>query len=224
MKAMLLAAGRGERLRPITDHTPKPLLPVAGRPLIAHHLAALAQAGYRDIVINLSHLRDKIRAALGDGSAYGVSIRYSDEGDYRLETGGGIFQALPLLGPDPFLVMNSDIWCDHPLSPPTLGPDLANLVMVPNPVDHPQGDFTVEQGRLRLGEVERLTFSGIAWYRPEFFSGCTAGRFPLAPLIRSHAGADRVAAEAYTGTWLDLGTHERLARLDQLLADRQPAR
>lgn len=223
MKAMLLAAGRGERLRPITDHTPKPLLPIAGKPPIAHHLANLARAGYRDIVINISHLREKIRAALGDGRAYGVSIQYSDEGDYRLETGGGIFQALPMLGPDPFLVMNSDIWCDHTLTAPALSQDLARLVMVPNPVDHPQGDFTVEQGRLRLGEQQRLTFSGIAWYRPEFFAGCTAGRFPLAPLIRTHADADRVSAEAYTGTWLDLGTHERLARLDQLLANRPSA-
>jgi MurNAc alpha-1-phosphate uridylyltransferase len=220
MKAMLLAAGRGERLRPLTDHIPKPLVPVAGKPLIAHHLEALVRAGYEQVVINISHLREKIRAALGNGDAFGIPISYSDEGDHRLETGGGIFQALPLLGPEPFLVMNSDIWCDHPLTPThPAGGDLAHLVLVNNPPDHKDGDFNLDHGRMRDEGGSKLTFAGIAWYRPEFFATCTPGRFPLAPILRTHSQNDRISAEHYQGTWLDLGSFERLKRLEALLAN-----
>jgi len=214
---MLLAAGRGERLRPLTDRIPKPLIVIGGKPLISHHLLALASAGYRRVVINISHLREQIPAALGDGSAFGVEIVYSDEGDERLETGGGIFKALPLLGAQPFLVMNSDIWCGHALAMPGLGEhDLVHAVLVSNPPDH-KGDFSLRDGRLGNQTPFSHTFAGIAWYRPEFFAGCSPGRFPLAPLLRKAADDDRASAEDFTGRWMDLGTFERLERLRNLL-------
>lgn len=215
MRAMLLAAGRGERLRPLTDRTPKPLIDIAGKPLIVHHLEKLARAGFRDVVINVSHLRDKIISTLGDGSAYDVHIHYSDEGDHRLETGGGIFKALPLLGPDPFLVINSDIWCDYDLRPasPIRNGQLAHLVMTDNPAEHPEGDFAIREHRLSNTGTPKFTFSGIAWYRPEFFDGCTEGRFPLAPLFRSLADKDLIGAELYAGFWMDLGTLDRVEAL-----------
>jgi MurNAc alpha-1-phosphate uridylyltransferase len=221
MRAMILAAGRGERMRPLTDHTPKPLLQAGGRALIEHHLAHLARAGYREVVINLAHLGDQIRARLGDGAAYGLHIRYSFE-EEALETGGGIRRALPLLGDAPFLVINGDVWCDHPLSAPQLAAtDLAHLVLVSNPDHNPNGDFALRAHRVRQQDGDRLTFSGIGWYRPELFRELPEGRFPLAPLLRQAMATDQVSGEHHEGRWLDVGTPERLAQLDAKLDRRE---
>jgi N-acetyl-alpha-D-muramate 1-phosphate uridylyltransferase len=220
MRAMILAAGRGERMRPLTDHTPKPLLMAGGHPLIEHHLLRLKAAGYQELIINLAHLGEQIQAHLGDGNRFGLSIRYSLEAE-ALETGGGILRALPLLGDDQFLVINGDVWCDHCLSPPQLAAgDLAHLVLVDNPEHNPVGDFALEQGRVRDSGSERHTFSGIGWYRPELFSAHAAGRFPLAPLLRVAMQADRVSGEHHRGRWIDVGTPERLAQLDSWLSER----
>ena len=219
MRAMILAAGRGERMRPLTDHTPKPLLNAGGRPLIEHHLVRLATAGYRDVVINLAHLGERIREHLGDGSRFRLAITYSPEGE-ALETGGGIRRALPLLGEGPFLVVNGDVWCDHPLTVPALAAnDLAHLVLVDNPPHHQQGDFRLENGRLRAEGEPRLTFSGLGWYRAELFQDHPEGRFPLAPLLREAMASDRVSGAHHRGRWLDVGTPERLALLEQWLSE-----
>ncbi|MFO7276797.1 MAG: nucleotidyltransferase family protein [Pseudomonadota bacterium] len=218
MKAIVLAAGRGERMRPLTDTTPKPLLPVADRPLISYHLEALARAGIRDVVINLSWLGDRIRERLGDGAEFGVRISYSDEGPVALETGGGIFRALPLLGPGPFLVVNGDTWTDYDFSRLQLDESAdARLVLVPNPPHHPRGDFGLEGDVIVEREHDRFTYAGIGIYRPEFFAGCTDGRFPLLPLLRRAIAAGRLRGELYRGEWLDVGTPERLAALDRRL-------
>lgn len=218
MKAIVLAAGRGERMRPLTDTTPKPLLPVADRPLIAYHLEALARAGIRDVVINLSWLGERIRERLGDGAGFGVRITYSDEGPAALETGGGIFRALPLLGPGPFLVVNGDTWTDYDFSRLRLDETAdARLVLVPNPPHHPRGDFGLEGDVIVEREHDRFTYSGIGIYRPELFTGCTDGRFPLLPLLRRAIAAGRLRGELYRGTWFDIGTPERLAALDRHL-------
>jgi MurNAc alpha-1-phosphate uridylyltransferase len=215
---MLLAAGRGERMRPLTDSVPKPLVKVGGRALIAWHLAALARAGIQDVVINLSWLGEQLRAALGDGRELGVRIRWSEEGPVPLETGGGIFRALPELGSAPFLVVNADIWTDIDFGRLILAPGaLAHLVLVPNPAHHPRGDFGLEAGRIVEREQERLTYSGVGVYRPEFFAGCTAGRFPLLPLLRRAIAAQKVTGEEHRGQWCDVGTPERLARLESRL-------
>ena len=218
MKAMILAAGRGERMRPLTDHTPKPLLDAGGKPLIVHHIEALQAAGFRKLVINLAHLGGQIRAILEDGAAFGVDIVYSQEPEGALETGGGIFNALPLLGDSPFLVVNGDIWTDYPFAelPPSLT-GLAHLVLVDNPPHHPQGDFALEHGRVEDLGALRLTFSGISILHPALFAGCSPGRFPLAPLLRRAMAAGQVSGERYRGVWRDIGTPERLARLDRLL-------
>jgi MurNAc alpha-1-phosphate uridylyltransferase len=215
---MILAAGRGERMRPLTLERPKPLLEVGGVPLIVHHLRALARAGFVDVVVNLSWLGDRIRNFLGDGSAHGVSIRYSEEGPEPLETGGGIAHALPLLGSEPFLVVNGDVWTDYPY--PGVGTrlaagDLAHLVLVPNPPQHPRGDFGCRDGRLADQAHDRLTFAGIGIYRPELFVGCTERIFKLAPLLYAAAREDRASAEVYRGVWNDIGTPERLAALNR---------
>lgn len=215
-RAMLLAAGRGERLRPITDTLPKPLVEVAGKPLIVYHLEALARAGVRDVVINLSWLGEMIRAALGDGGSHGVRITYSEEGPVPLETGGGIHRALPLLGPDPFLVVNSDVWTDMDFSRAlTLeeGAD-ARLLLAPNPPQHPRGDFGLEGDFVVERESERLTYTGIGVYRPEFFAGCAPGKFPLLPLLKRAIAARRLRGAPYRGEWLDIGSPDRLAWLD----------
>lgn len=218
MKAIVLAAGRGERMRPLTDTTPKPLLPVADRPLIAYHLEALARAGIRDVVINLSWLGERIRERLGDGAGFGVRITYSDEGPAALETGGGIFRALPLLGPGPFLVVNGDTWTDYDFSRLRLDETAdARLVLVPNPPHHPRGDFGLEGDVIVEREHDRFTYSGIGIYRPELFTGCTDGRFPLLPLLRRAIAAGRLRGELYRGKWFDIGTPERLAALDRHL-------
>ena len=217
MRAMILAAGRGERMRPLTLVRPKPLLEAGGAPLIVHHLRALASAGFEDVVVNLSWLGDQIRGALGDGSRYGVRLHYSDEGPEPLETGGGIFRALPLLGAGPFLVLNGDVWTDVDWSAlrERLAPgDLAHLVLVPNPDHNPNGDFVLERGRIVESAGPRATFSGVGVYRAELFAGCSDGIFKLAPLLRAAARAGRASGELHGGTWLDIGTPERLAHLD----------
>lgn len=217
MKAMILAAGRGERMRPLTDTTPKPLLMAGGRRLIEYHLLNLAGAGIEEVVINHAHLGGQIEEQLGDGSRYGVTIHYSAE-EQALETGGGIFQALPLLGHEPFLVVNGDVWCDYPLERLVATPcALAHLVLIDNPPHHPAGDFHLREGRVEAEGEPRLTFSGIGLYHPELFRGCTPGPFPLAPLLREAMAAGRVSGEHYRGQWFDIGTPQRLAQLDELL-------
>lgn len=218
---MILAAGRGERLRPLTDTTPKPLLMVAGKPLIQWHIEALVRAGLTSIVVNHAWLGEQIEAALGDGRRYGARIVYAREGEQALETGGGIFNALPLLDDAPFLVINGDILTDFDFRTlPTRPEGLAHLVLVPNPPHHPRGDFYLT-GNTVLDESthnsERLTFSGIGVYDPELFDACTPGVFPLAPLLRKAMAKDRVTGERYTGRWIDVGTHERLREADEAL-------
>jgi MurNAc alpha-1-phosphate uridylyltransferase len=216
---MILAAGRGERMRPLTDTVPKPLLEVGGRPLVAYHLAALAAAGITDVVINHAHLGDRIERALGDGREHGVAIRYSAEPDGALETGGGIHRALPLLGDAPFVVVNGDVWCDFPLARLPEHPDgLAHLVLVDNPDHHPDGDFALVDGRVRARDGAALTYSGIGVYDPALFTGCRPGRFPLAPLLDAAIARDRVGGERWDGRWVDVGTPERLRALDAALA------
>lgn len=220
MKAMILAAGKGERLRPLTLHTPKPLVRAAGVPLIEYHVRALAAAGFRELVINHAWLGAQIEDYLGDGERFGVSIAYSAEGE-PLETGGGIFRALPLLGDEPFLVVNGDIWTDYPfagLCRPLAG--LAHLVLVDNPAHHPAGDFRLlEDGRITdaAAGLDRLTYSGIAVLAPALFAGCRPGAFKLAPLLRQAMADGRVGGERFAGRWVDVGTHERLAEVERLL-------
>ena len=222
MKAMLLAAGRGERMRPLTDHTPKPLLRVGGRPLIAWHLAALARAGIGEVIVNLSWLGEQIRAALGDGRDFGIAIRYSEEGSPPLETGGGIFKALPLLGAEPFLVVNGDTFTDIDLTSLQLPAAAdARLVMVANPPQHPQGDFVLDGELLRSGEGPTLTYSGIGIFSPALFAGCTGGPFPLLPLFQRAIAARRLQGQLHGGQWLDIGTPERLNALNRTLARAQ---
>lgn len=214
MKAMLLAAGRGERMRPLTDAVPKSLLQVGNKPLIVHHIEALRQAGIGDLVINLGYLGERISQVLGDGHRHGVRIAYSREPEDALETGGGIFQALCLLGSDPFAVINSDIWTDYDFAGlPVLPRGLAHLVLVDNPVQHPRGDFALDGNRVLTDGPQRLTFSGISVLRPELFRGCRPGRFPLSPLLRRAITEDRVSGEYYPGAWRDIGTPERLDQL-----------
>ncbi|MEW8035233.1 MAG: N-acetylmuramate alpha-1-phosphate uridylyltransferase MurU [Candidatus Thiodiazotropha sp.] len=219
MKAMILAAGRGERMRPFTDKLPKPLLPVAGKPLIVHHIERLAQAGFRELVINHAHLGEMIESTLGDGGVWGVEIRYSAE-RVALETGGGIYHALPLLGEAPFLVVNGDIWCDIDFGRLSLRRgDMAHLVLVPNPQHNQRGDFRLQQGRVIRGEEERLTFSGIGIYDPAMFASCRPTAFPLAPLLRSEIEKGLVSGECFPGRWMDIGTPQRLAELERLVME-----
>ena len=219
MKAMLLAAGRGERMRPLTDTLPKPLVRVGGRPLIGWHLAALARAGVREVVINVSWLGEQLRAALGDGHDFGVRISWSEEGPVPLETGGGIFRALPLLGPGAFLVVNADIWTDIDFGRLALASEAhAHLVLIPNPPHHPRGDFGLDGERVVLRDTERFTYSGVGLYRAEFFHDCTAGRFPLLPLLNRAITARRATGEVHRGEWCDVGTAERLSALTARLA------
>ena len=219
MKAMVLAAGRGERMRPITDTVPKPLVRVGGRPLIAWHLAALARAGVREVVINLSWLGEQLRTALGAGADFGLRITYSEEGPVPLETGGGIFRALPLLGPEPFLVLSGDIWTDIDLGGVRLEPEAdAHLVLIPNPPHHPRGDFGLEGNVVVQRDSERLTYANVGIYRPEFFAGCAAGRFPLLEPLNRAIAARLVRGEVHRGAWSDVGTPERLAQLEARLS------
>jgi MurNAc alpha-1-phosphate uridylyltransferase len=221
MKAMILAAGKGERLRPLTLHTPKPLVPVAGVPLIEYHLRALVAAGVTKVVINHAWLGAQIEAHLGDGARFGVSIAYSPEGE-PLETGGGILRALPLLGEQPFILINGDIFTDYPfaqLKRPLSG--LAHLVLLDNPAHNAKGDFTLlADGQLIDAQVGQssLTYSGIAVLSPQLFAGCAPGAFKLAPLLRQAMSQGLVSGERYAGRWVDVGSYERLAEAEQLLA------
>lgn len=218
MRAMILAAGKGERMRPLTLHTPKPLIPVAGVPLIEYHLRALAQAGVTEVVINHAWLGDRIEAHLGDGARFGLQIVYSKESQ-PLETGGGIYQALPLLGADPFILVNGDVFTDYDfavLQKPLQG--LAHLVLINNPEHHLEGDFSLEAGRVLAPTTATLTYSGIAVLHPELFAGCQAGAFKLAPLLRQAIAQGQVSGEQFNGCWIDVGTPERLAAAQAVLA------
>lgn len=201
-------------MRPLTDQTPKPLLTVRGKPLIVHHLERLARVGVREVVINLAWLGERIRTALGDGSAFGLSIRYSEEGFPALETGGGIFKALPWLGAGPFLVVNADVYTDFDFATLELAADAwGQLLFVPNPPQHPAGDFALEQQRVTEQGSPRWTYAGIGLYRAELFRGCEPGRFPLRPLLQRAIAAGRLHGQLYRGQWSDVGTVERLAAL-----------
>jgi MurNAc alpha-1-phosphate uridylyltransferase len=211
---MILAAGRGERLRPLTDEMPKSLVEVRGEALIERHLNGLRAAGVETVVVNLGWLGDKVLERIGPGDRFGLNVIYSNEGDDILETGGGIHRALPMLGEEPFLVVNADIYTDMPFSGIGLeAGDLAHLVLVPTPADNDAGDFALEGDRIRNSGDELLTFSGVSVYRPEFFAGCTPGRFSVVPLLRTAADAGRVSGSVYAGLWRDAGTPARLAEL-----------
>ena len=221
MKAMILAAGRGERMRPLTDHCPKPLLPAGGKPLIVWHIERLAAAGITELVINHAHLGAQLEATLGDGRQLGVQIAWSREAK-ALETAGGIAQALPLLGDPPFAVINGDVFCDLDFAAlPAIGErlqhsgHLAHLWLVDNPEHHPQGDFVLHDGLLRPEGERRLTFSGIGVYRPALFAGLIPGQAaPLGPLLRARIAEDAILGSHHHGLWMDIGTPERLAALD----------
>ena len=222
MDALLLAAGRGERLRPLTDSLPKPLLEAGGQSLIEHRIRALVAAGVTQIVVNHAHLGELIRERLADGEKLGAQIRYSDESDGALETGGGIVHAMPLLQSDPFLVVNADIWTDYSFSGLlTRDVDLAHLILVNNPDHHAAGDFCLQDERVtncNAANGERLTFSGIGVYRRALFSGNHPARFSLTPLLRSACDETRVSGEYYRGRWIDVGTLQRLNELRAWLA------
>jgi len=218
MKAMILAAGKGERMRPLTLTTPKPLIPINGTPLIVYHIQALAKAGFTELVINHAWLGQKIEAYLGSGQEFGVSITYSAEGE-PLETGGGIKKALPLLGDQPFLIVNGDIFCDYPfakLNRPLA--HLAHLVMVNNPIHVANGDFGLTNEQLVCNEAkQKYTYSGIAILHPKLFSNCTETAFKLAPLLRQAITKQQVTGELFTGEWTDVGTVERLQQVEAKL-------
>ena len=222
MKAMILSAGYGKRLRPLTDHTPKPLVPVGGKPLVVHHLEKLADAGFREIVINLGHLGSRIPEALGDGSAWGLEIAYSDEGPEPLETGGGITKALPLLGNDTFLVVNGDVWCDLDFAkiPDDLpGEDDALLFLVPRPAWREKGDFSLLGGRVVESESPDLLYAGIALYHPRILDGAKVEKFSIVPRLRWSIAHGRVGGILHPGEWDDVGTPERLSALQGKFGD-----
>ena len=214
MRAMILAAGRGERLRPITDDRPKPLIEVGGQSLLERHLENLRAAGIATVVINLGWLGDRIVERVGTGTQFDLEVIYSQEGDNILETGGGIHKALPVLGDEPFLVVNGDIYTDMPVPDVSLDSDaLGHLIMVPTPDYRDSGDFNLEAGLVRNGADAAYTFSGVAFYRPEFFDGCEAGRFSIAPMLREAADRGQLSGSLYEGLWADAGTPQRLAEL-----------
>jgi MurNAc alpha-1-phosphate uridylyltransferase len=215
MKAMILAAGRGERMRPLTDQTPKPLLSVGGKPLIVWHLERLAKAGFKEVVINHAHLGAQIEQALGDGKSWDLKIQYSPEKN-ALETAGGIANALPLLGSVPFLVVNGDTFTDIDFASLKLPLNhLVHLVLVDNPAQHPQGDFAIENGLLKNDGVAKLTFSGVGIYHPDLFASLVPGEpAKLAPLLRQAIANNLASAQHYQGVWHDIGTPERLSSLD----------
>jgi len=220
---MILAAGRGERMRPLTDHTPKPLLQAGGTPLIVWHIENLAQAGIGELVINHAHLGQQIEDALGDGSQFGVSIRYSPERPAALETAGGIAHALHLLGDEVFAVVNGDIWCDYDFAHLVkraaslqAGGDMAHLVLINNPAHNPNGDFHLHEGRVQPTGGIKLTFSGIGLYKPALFTHLDRNaKAPLAPLLREQIASNKVSGEHFTGRWVDVGTPQRLEQLDK---------
>lgn len=215
MIAMILAAGRGERLRPVTDATPKALVEVRGQSLLERHLDAVKAAGVDNVVINLGWLGEQVADRVGTGARYGLSVAYSPEGEDILETGGGIHRALPMLGDAAFLVVNADVYTDMPL-PTALDDDAdGHLVLVPKPAYKECGDFDLVEGRVANSETPSLTFSGVALYRPEFFADCTPGRFPLAPMLRRAADDSRLTGSVYEGMWEDVGSAERLEELNR---------
>lgn len=214
---MILAAGRGERMRPLTDDIPKPLLAVGGKPLIQYHIERLVAAGVSDIVINFAWQGAKLRSAIGDGAKLGVRIQYSDEGDYALETGGGICKALPLLGDDPFIVVSGDVWTDFPFSSLRLAPnDVAHFVVVPNPDFHAKGDFGLDGARM-TDSGSKYTYANIGVFTPQFFAGREPVRFALAPLMFDWIRKGRVSGELYEGAWHNIGTPLQLEALDRQL-------
>ncbi len=217
MKAMILAAGRGERMRPLTDMIPKPLLPVGGKPLIVHHIERLSEAGFKEIVINLGHLGHLIPKTLGDGSRWGVQLIYSDEQHSgALESLGGIVKALPLLREEPFLLINGDIFCDYPFNPNfDLQNNLAHLVLVPNPPHNKKGDFGLKKSFITNVEQKMFTFSGIGYYHPSMFKNIPEKKAPLAPLLRKLANNKALCGELYTGMWYDIGTPQRLKEINE---------
>ena len=216
MKAMILAAGRGERMRPLTDKLPKPLIEVRGKPLIVWHIEKLSSLGFKEIVINIAHLGYMLPEALGDGSKWGVRLIYSDEQkEGALESAGGIIKALPLLGDDTFLVVNGDIWCDYEFDKNlNLKDDLAHLILVPNPEHNRNGDFTLQKNRVFNEGKERYTFSGIGYYSPKLFDGLTCKKQTLAPLLREAVTKDKISGFLYSGRWHDIGTPQRLKMTD----------
>lgn len=217
MKVLIFAAGKGERLQPLTKSIPKALVPVGGRPLIVHHLQRLAAAGLPQVVINCAYLRDVLRDEIGNGSRWGVRVRWSDEGDEALETGGGMLHALPLLGRDPFIGLNADIYTHYDFGRLKDQPQgLAHLVLVPNPPHNRRGDFALEDGQVLSVAAGRLTFSGIGAYRPELVEGYRPGVFPLAPVLRTAIAHRQVSGEYYEGGWFDVGTPERLTEVDEV--------
>ena len=218
MRAMILAAGRGERLRPLTDTLPKPLIEAGGKPLIEYHLERLAMAGFRDVVINQGHLGHMLPERLGDGERWQLRIHWSVEPPDALETGGGIFQALPVLGDGPFLLINGDIYTDYPLARlRAVKCDLAHLVLVPNPPHNPAGDFSLQGARLRSTGPDKYTFSGLAVYHPRLLADCAAGRYSIVPILRKAMDDSLVTGELYCGQWLDIGNPQRLQSLQQVL-------
>ncbi len=224
MKAMILAAGRGERMRPLTNTVPKPLLRAGGKALIEYAIEALKEGGVTHIVVNHAHLGEQIVDYLGDGSKFGISVVYSDESSGALETGGGIKKALPLLGDKPFIVINSDVWTDFPISSlPQDIPGLAHLVLTDNPAHHPEGDFYLSNSLVNLENGEKLTFTGIGIYSPSLFDQVHEESFPLAPVLHKAMTDGLVSGQYYGGKWIDVGTPERLEALDKALikADKQ---
>ena len=216
--AMILAAGRGERMQPLTENTPKPMLKVGGKPLIQYQVEALARAGFTQLVINYASFGEQIETHLGDGGKWGVEIIYSPEAGMPLETGGGIYKALPLFGDKPFLVVNADVWTAYDYSGISIGAEmLAHLVLVQNPPHNRSGDFALREDMIVNDETECFTFSGIGVYHPKFFSDCQTGAFRLAPLLSSKAEDGVVSAELYEGLWVDVGTPRRLKALDAAL-------
>jgi len=212
---MILAAGRGERLRPVTDSMPKSLVEINGQALLERHLRSLAKDGVETVVVNLGWLGEQITERIGSGEEFGLNVVYSQEGDNILETGGGIHRALPMLGADPFLVINADIYTDMPLPDVQLGDDdMAHLICVPVTEDKSSGDFAIVDGRIRNDGEPMFTFSGVSIYRPEFFADCTPGRFSVVPMLRAAADADKISGSIYSGLWRDVGTPERLAELN----------
>ncbi len=223
MKAMILAAGYGKRLRPLTNRIPKPLILVGGKPLIEFHLEKLSAAGFKEIVINLGHLGTKIPESLGDGSRWNVSIRYSDEGPDPLETGGGLVKALPLLGVETFLVVNGDVWCDLDFTTLPAGlpdGDLAMLYLAPKPKWREKGDFSLVENRVREVDCPTLLYSGIALYHPSLLDGARVERFSIVPRLRKAIADDQVGGRIHLGKWDDVGTPERLQALQASLPSR----
>ena len=222
VKAMILAAGKGERLAPLTNTVPKPLIKVDGETLIQRHLAALVRAGIESVVINVSHLGDRIEQRLGNDGGLGIEISYSREPGEPLETGGGIRRALPMLGHEPFLVVNADIWTDYDFGSCTIREDAAaHIVVVPNPPHHAAGDFALNGFKIERRDHNPYTYTGIGVYTPAFFTGMAQDRFPLAPLLIEHARGGRLSGEIHAGAWFDIGTPERLERLREILGAEQ---